>query len=296
MALINAGSYGNLEAVSVNGTAQKYPQKFFNTFISTDRRGQMNGGYYHCPARFGDDNEKFFVLNQDVVYFIPLYFKKYWAKYTQDKSKDGQMYDKCIAFGWDDKVKKIDGAKTEYIIAGYLWDNDKKCIVKHTEDMEDNEIKAGDPVMIYFRCKGIKCNCAFNLIKRVNEAAKNLTPLSDNPTFETNVINPRRFLIKAAITQSESIHNRRFKIFDFYPETKLPDELVLKILDASNNKHLDDFNKQFDRTEAVSSASTDNNSESGETKSSGTPKIEQIDLPDIDTEHNPADNFNIDIL
>jgi len=294
MSLINASSYENLNAVSANGMRQRNPTKFFNTFISSDRRGQMNGGFYHCPAGFGDDNQKFFVLNQDVVYFIPLYVKKYWAKYTQVKDKNGQEYPSCIAFGWDDKVKKIEGAKTEYIIAGYLWDKDKKNIVKHQEDMEENEIHAGDPVMIYFRCKGIKCNCAFNFLKRVNEAAKNLSPLSDNPTFETNVINPRRFLIKATIGQSEPIHNRRFKIFDFYPDMQLPDELVLKILDASNNKHLEDFNKQFDKTEEIKSGVTVN-SESDVPSAPITQKVEEVDVPDMSADHNPGDSFNIDL-
>lgn len=299
MALISSGNYGNLSAVSVNVTQTKAPVKFFNTFISSDSRGKMYGGLYHCPASFDDSNTKFFVLNKESVYFIPLYFKKYWAKYEQTKSKDGHMYDACIAFGWDDKVKKIDGAKTEYIIAGYLWDEETNSIVKHDEDMEDNKISKGDPVLIYFRCKGIKCNCAWDLIKRVNDMAKNLTPLSDDPTFEQNVVNPRRFLIKASITQTDPIHNRRFKVFDFNPEKKLPDDLVAKIIDASNNKYLEDFNKQFDKTEII--AEYRNNSNKSETTESSSEqslnvKVESVDVPDVGDTSTDIPDFNIDII
>lgn len=297
MALITSSCYGSLSTVSVNMSAVKQPTKFFNTFISSDSRGKMYGGLYHCPASFDDNNTKFFVLNKECVYFIPLYLKKYWAKYEQAKTKDGSTYDSCVEFGWDDKSKKPEGAKVEYIIAGYLWDEENNTIVKHTEDMEDNNITAGEPVLIYFRCKGIKCNCAWELVKRVNEMAKNLTPLSDDPTFEQNVVNPRRFLIKASIGQTDPIHNRRFKVFNFVPEKKLPDELVAKIIDASNNKYLDDFNKQFDKTDSVSQYK-ESNKDNNTTSQDYSVKVESVDVPDVgsDTTSNDVPDFNIDII
>ena len=195
--------------------------------------------------------------------------------------------------------KKIDDAKTEYIISGYLWDENTNSIVKHTEDMEDNNIVAGEPVLIYFRCKGTKCNCAWNFIKRVNDLAKNLNlkPLSDNPTFEQNIINPRRFLVKAAITQSDPIHNRRFNIFDFNPEKKLPDDLVVKIVDAAQNKYMDDFNKQFDKTKSVSQQKNSSESSSHEsTKQDYSVKVDSVDVPDVGSDSGDIPEFNIDIM
>ena len=297
MALINASSFGNLAAVSVNANAVKIPVKFFNVSISGKRRGKINSGYLQCPVGFSEDgNGDFIILNADDVYFIPLYIKKYWAKYMKQQSKDGKdSYEVCCAFGWDEKSPKIDGAKTEYIIAGYLWDNVKKNIVKHEKDLEDNEIKAGEPVLIYFRCKGSKCNCAYELVKKVNDAAKNLNPLSDDATFEQNVINPRRFLIRTTITQKDSAYGP-FDVFKFDVAQTLPDDLVMKILDAANNKFLKDFNKQFDKTEFVVSKKEASDMESTAQSYTKSAAVDHIDVPDVENvDSNPGDDFNIDI-
>jgi hypothetical protein len=107
-------------------------------------------------------------------------------------------------------------------------------------------------------------------------------------------------LIKATIKQSEPIHNRRFKIFDFTPERKLPDDLVAKIIDAAENKYMKDFDKQFDKSESVSNSAsngaTPQGSESTESNMTTYTKVESVDVPDITDDHNPADDFNIDII
>lgn len=295
MALINADSFGNLAAVSVSANNIKIPTKFFNVCISGKRRGKMNQGYLQCPVTFNDNGQgDFFVLNADNVYFLPLYIKKYWVKYSKVTGKDGNTFDAPVAMGWDDNVPKIDGAKTEYIIAGYLWDPEKKNIVKHTKDLEDNEIKAGEPVLVYFRCKGTKCNCAYELVHRVNEAAKNLNPLSDNPTFEQNVINPRRFMIKTSIVQKDSNYGP-VDIFDFSVDQTLPDDLVSKILDAANNKFLEDFNKQFDKSKVLTNKSSSVSNETKEAASSNSTDV-TVDVPDVSVDApSPGDDFNIEI-
>ena len=65
----------------------------------------MNQGYLQCPVSFdGNGQDDFFVLNSDSVYFLPLYIKKYWAKYNKVTGKDGSTFDAVVAMGWDDGV------------------------------------------------------------------------------------------------------------------------------------------------------------------------------------------------
>lgn len=296
MALINSSSFGSLAEVSVSINNVKIPTKFFNVSISGKRRGKMNQGYLQCPVNFNDGGSgEFFILNADNVYFLPLYIKKYWAKYTKATGKDGSTYDQIVEFGWKENLEKPQGAKTEYIIAGILLNPDTKEVVKHTKDIEDNNIKAGDPVLIYFRCKGTKCNCAYEYVKRVNEAAKNLNPLSDNPVFEQSTINPRRFMIRTSITQKESSYGP-VDVFDFNIEKELSVELVQKLLNWAQNTYMKDFDDQFDKSGYVKNVA--NKSESTDTDSHvSTPiKQDEIVVPDVgDTSPNPGDDFNIDI-
>lgn len=298
MALINSSSFGNLADVSVSINNVKIPTKFFNVSISGKRRGKMNQGYLQCPVKFDDGGTgDFFVLNADNVYFLPLYIKKYWAKYSKVTGKDGTTYDSLVDFGWKDNIEKPQGAKTEYIIAGILLDPSSKSVVTHQKDLEDNNIKAGDPVLIYFRCKGTKCNCAYEYVKRVNEAAKNLNPLSDNPVFEQSTINPRRFMIRASITQKESNYGP-VDVFDFNIEKELSVDNVQKLLNWAQNTYMEDFDNQFDKTDYVkNNANKQHDTSSENTNHVSTPiSTDQIVVPDVgDTSPNPGDDFNIDI-
>ena len=246
MALINASSYSNLEGVSSN-IIQKQPGKFFNVFITGKRRDGQQPGTYQCQAGFGGD---YFVNNANEVYFIPLFIKRYWTKYQKAQNQQGETYDRLVGFGWKDGDNKPDSScKYEYIIAGYLWDNENKAIVKHNKDLPDNDIKEGDNVLIYFRCKGIKCSSAFDFLSRCNDKAKGLVPLSDNPRFEQVVINPRRFLVKAGITSKDTQFGSTDS-FDFYPTVVLSDDMVKKILEQAD-KLVKDFDYQFDKTDVV---------------------------------------------
>ena len=297
MSLINSSSFGNLADVSVSINNIKIPTKFFNVSISGKRRGKMNQGYLQCPVKFDDGGTgDFFVLNADNVYFLPLYIKKYWAKYTKTTGKDGSTYDQLVEFGWKDNTEKPQGAKTEYIIAGILLNPESKGVVTHTKDLEDNNIKAGDPVLIYFRCKGTKCNCAYEYVKRVNDAAKNLTPLSDNPTFEQTAINPRRFMIRTSIAQRESSYGP-VDVFDFNIEKELSADNVQKLLNWAQNTYLKDFDTQFDKSDYVKNIKQHNESSENTASTVSTPiTTDQIVVPDVgDTSPNPGDDFNIDI-
>lgn len=260
MALINASAFSNLAGVSA-GVNQKKPGKFFNVFITGKRRDGQQPGTYQCMVGFGSSD--YFVNNATEVYFIPMYIKRYWTKYQKAQNQQGETYDRLVGFGWKDGDNKPDSsAKYEYIIAGYLWDSESKNIVKHKKDIPDNDIHEGDSVLIYFRCKGIKCSSAFEFLSRVNDKAKNLVPLSDDPRFEQQVINPRRFLVKAGITSRDTQYGPSDS-FDFHPVTAMSDDMVKKILEQSE-KMIKDFDYQFDKTDSIqsgdiSSSDMDNN-------------------------------------
>lgn len=304
MALINTAGYENLAKMATI-TETKKPGKFFNVNISGKRRGKINAGYFQCAKAF--DSDTYFILNESEVYFLPLYIKRYWVKYKKGKNNDGQDIDIMCAFGWEDNSKKPDtDCKYEYLIAGFLWDNTKNSIQKHPEDYEEAGIKSGDPIMIYFRCKGTRCSCAFDLVRKINDKAKNLTPLSDNPTFEQAVVNPRRFLIKTTIESKNFDYNvggrkqsSTVDIYNFDPIKTIPDENVQQLLEASN-KYLPDFNEQFDKSTSVSTASntqieTSGNSEEEHSDTTSSKKTDVAEEINLETDLNPASNFDLEI-
>lgn len=245
MALLNADDFGELAGVSVSQSVRK-PGKFFNVSICGKRRGDQKPGTYQCQKSF-DDNAEYFVHNENSVKFIPLYIKRIWTKYVTARTQQGQEYQKLVGFGWDEKTSKPEGAKVEYIVAGYLVG--EQGVMKHATDMDDREIKAGDPVLVYFKCQGLKCGSAFDLINRCVDEASKLPPLSNNPTFEKNVVSIRRFVIEADITSKDSSHGA-FDVFDFKVFKHLPDEVVAKIIEESK-KYMPDFEYQFNKTDSL---------------------------------------------
>ena len=298
MALINAGNYSQLSKMAVVNDQRK-PGKFFNVSISGKRRGQINAGYYQCSKSF--DSDKHYILNESEVYFAPLYIKRYWVKYKRAQIANGNEFDVPCMFGWEDGSKKPDSScKYEYIVAGILWDSEKKDYKKHDEDYEEAGIKAGDYLLVYFRCKGTRCSCGYDLLNRIQEAAKNLEPLSDDPTFETNVIAPRRFLIKASIDNKSfdfSVNGRQqsssVDVYKFEPITKFNTNRVEFLLDYAN-KMLKDFNEQFDKTEQVAQSQQTPSAASDE-QVEDTPQTNKEAEVTFDEGTTPADNFNLDI-
>lgn len=292
MALIDANNYAGLQAVSITANREMIPPTFFPVSICGRRRGKMNQGYYQCSLTFGDNGDgEFLILNEENVYFLPMYIKKYWVMYKEEKTKDGQTYPKPVDFGWDDNLSKPKGAKSEYIIAGYLWDSVKNEIKKYERDIPDTNAKAGENALIYFRCKGTKCHCAYELVQKISEKCKNLPPLSNNPTFEQVVVNPRRYLIKASVT-SQSTSYGNMDVFCFEPYKLLPDNLVSKIIDAAQNKYLDKFNEQFDKSKNIKASQTVIETETHGDNYSVV--VDSVDVEPVDTS-SPGDDFNIEI-
>jgi len=295
MALINAANFGKLSAISVSTAPAKTPVTFFNVFITGKPRGKMRGYMYQCPAAFTDSNDKFFVLNQDEVVFLPLYVRKYWAKYERKRFQDGNEGDVTVAFGWKEDAKKPEGAKTEYLVAGYLCDEHGKT-VKHDCEIDGADIKVGDPVLVYFRCKGWKCDSAFKFLDACNKMVDSmgLKPLSDDPTFEKAQINHHRFLVKATIEQKDSQYGPQ-SVFKFTPVQDLKEEMVERLLNDANNVYMDKFDKQFDRSEFVSASAAHGDTETTDVHSAPVPTVQSVDVPEVTVDDNPGENFSIEI-
>ena len=289
MALLNADDFGELASVSASGSSRK-PGKFFNVSICGKRRGDQQPGTYQCPKSYDDNNSEYFVHNVNNVLFIPLYIKRFWTKYVKATSQQGQDYQKLVAFGWDDKQQKPEGAKFEYIVAGFLLDD--KGIMKHPAAFDDREINAGDPVLVYFKCQGVKCGCAYELNDRVTKAAKDLKPLSNNPKAEVEIINPRRFIINAGITTRETAHGP-FDVFDFKVHKALEPEVVATILKESK-KYLPDFEYQFNKTDSIQSG--DFSEQLIDSGSGGIDTSVEIDeVPSTQSNASNNDQFSIDL-
>jgi len=292
MSLLNASDFSDLAGVSASGGSKK-PGKFFNVFITGQRRDGQQPGTYQCMKAF--DSKDYFVNNANEVHFIPLYVKRYWTKYQDTKNQKGETYSRLIAFGWDEKTPKAEGAKYEYLVAGYLFDAEKKGIAKHTSDYPEADIKKDDPIMIYFKCAGVKCGCGVDLVSRIADKAKTLSPISDNPQFEKDVVSIRRFIVKAGISTRETNYGTR-DIFDFQPIQNLPDNSCVKIIEDSK-KHLADFEYQFNKTDSVNSASSGSVKEelldAGIASTSTTVDIDEV--PSAEPTSTGSSEFEIDI-
>jgi len=293
MALIKSAGYDGLSELSTD-TASRKPGKFFNVFICGElRKDEKTGttqkpGTMQCTTAFtGGD---FLINNQDEVWFIPLFIKKYWARYQTVKDNNGKDYERLIEFSWDEKAAKTSpDCKFEYVVAGYLWNTETKSIVKHPKALEENGIAEGDSVMVFFKCAKTRCGCGMDLLNRIADKAKALPPLSDNPEFERTVVAIRRFLIKTTIVIKPTAH-RSVAVYDFVPTTLLGDKTVADIIEKANAL-TKDFEYQFNkvvRTGGTGGAKTEG---SGlETFDGAASDNNQVsDVPDSST------NFEIDI-
>jgi hypothetical protein len=251
MALLNASDYGKLGDVSAS-QQRRSPGKFFSVFITGAIREGQEIGKLQCMTDV--EKGKYLKQNQSEILFIPYFIKRYWAKYIDTKDQKGQTYSKLVAFGWNDDVPKIDDdCRYAYYIAGLLLDDNFQAM-KHPEDIEAAGIKAGDPVLCFFNCGGIKFNGAMEFLNKIAEKAKDLPPLSNSPEFEKTVVYPRRFICKATVTTAESKHGDK-QVFDFDVFKQLPDKAVSQVMDSSMSL-MDEFEKQFDKTSTLRGGGT----------------------------------------
>lgn len=292
MALLNADKYKNLAEMSAGASTRK-PGKFFSAFICGEMRDKQRPGTYQCMKNFDEDT--YFVNNANEIYFLPLYIKRYWTKYVDMVSPTGNKYPKLVAFGWKDNIPKCEGAKYEYVIAGYLYDAATKQVVKHDVDMPDAGINAGDKVMIFFRCAGVKCGSGMDLINRMSEKEKTLPAdqkiVDDNaPANFKALAAQHHYLVKAGIGSRKTNFGNRM-VFDFYPETVLPEKVVASLLDDAERLRTD-FEEQFDKTSRIES-SEGGQSEQFVEQTNTTVEID--DIPSVQSSSSPASEFEIDI-
>lgn len=263
MALLNAENYDELNKVSSSG-AKRQPGKFFSVFITGGVREAQEMGKFQCMTAI--EGGDYLIQNAKSVYFIPYFVKKFWEKTVTTKSRDGKDYSKLVAFGWDDDIPKIDDScKYAYVIAGVALNSDTKKALLHQKDLPDSEIKKGDPVMIHFKCSGVKVGNAVTLMSEIDKKAKLLPPLSNSPEFEKKIVYPRRFIVTANVGIAQTEHGNK-NVFSFNPEIQLPDKAVEQVMNSAKSL-TPEFEKQFDKTAQMKSGGVSQTSNTESSKS-----------------------------
>jgi len=242
MALIKSGKYTGLKSFSDQSGA---------------RRGIFKALYITGQAREGEDVGKMQVIkewdsnasspellinNASKVNFIIMFIKK-----TRFNKVDGKLT--CSSFNdtagsistsgrvcpkSSDRSGFCETCRFQIIIAGALL-NDKG------QPMKDED---GKTYLVYFRCNGMKYMPAQEYINSFEELACDLTPLSDDPNMEVQLVTPRRFITQAIVGKRPSAHGEK-NVFEFKAAKRIPDESVVKIMDDSQ-KYIKDFEGQFD--------------------------------------------------
>lgn len=283
MALLNSEKYDGLNDYSTQNRNRK-PGVFKNVFITGTSREGQNAGKMQIMTEF--DKGEYLVQNQDDVYWIPMFIKRIRSN---EQEKPNSQFPTTVCFSWGGETGDqsstgrpcpplsergngfCDNCKCKYILAGMLFDNHGKKTVKIEKEDEEPQL-----ALIYFKCGGMKYGGAMDFVNSMSEKAKDLTPLSDNPDFEKNVVTPRRFIIKANVVKASSDFGDK-NVFKFEPVSMLPDELVTGVEGGTKGimdlcmEWMGKFEEQFDQSRWSTKASAGNtdlpSSDSGTTVS-----------------------------
>lgn len=236
---IDASQYTDLVQTS-DLTETKEPGPFIKVFITGQpREGQTPGTMSAIyPQRWNDaGDDKYLIKNESSVYFIPMFLKK--VREVKEK-QNGQTQLVWFSYNPDSDDNYPENAKIAYIFAGALLDSDLKPI--------KDKIEPERTAFVYFKNEGSKVGEAFEYINKLQEAASELAPLSDDPDIEKKVITPKRFICEV-ITKlgNKNKYGNTPYIFEYNTKKQIPDNTVKDILDRSQ-KWLTEFNKQFDST------------------------------------------------
>jgi len=267
--MLNSESYKDLGDVSASA-GKRGQGKFHSVFITGKKRPGQDVGKMQVMSEVKENatDSDYLLHNVGEIKFIPYFIKRYWEKNVGGKDKNGKDFTKTVAFGWNKDVPKIDDAcKFAYLIAGVVLVDGKA--LTHPKDNEKAEIKKGDPVLIYFKCAGMKFNGAMKLLDALEEKRKSLTPLSTNPEFEKEIVTPRRFICTATVTEAESAHGDK-NVFEFVPTTALPEKAVEQVMNSAQTFKVD-FEKQFDKTNSIKSSSSQGHSANTESTNDAVP-------------------------
>jgi len=294
MALLNSEAYGDLASVSTTAS-KRTPGKFFKVFITGKKRPGQQVGTMQAMYEIKDNSTDadYLIHNSETVKFIPYFIKRFWEKNVSIKVQ-GEDRSKLVAFGWSEDVpKQDDTCRYVYAIAGLLINSETNKAVIHTRDMEDAGIKKGDPVLVYFRCDGIKFQGGMNLVSALADKAKGLAPLSNSPEFERNVVTPRRFIVLTKIGTAKSDYGDK-EVFEFVPETQLPDKAVEQVMNSAMGLKTD-FEKQFDRTSQIK-ADTSSKSEHSSSNENSVPfESPASAVPESKPSTDKEENFDLGI-
>ena len=249
MGLLNSSKYASLNNLSTASiVGERGP--FVCIFISEKPRKNQKPGMMHC-LRDWDTND--YVFNdQEKVNFLPLFIKMVRAKADVTKKADGTDSEKLVYFCWDPETDDNYpvGSKCYYIVAGVLLDSEFKPVMSKKDETRAE--------LVYFKCKGTKVGSVIDYLSGLNQKAKELAPLFDDPEFERKVVTPRRFITQATVTTKNTDWGEKY-IYIFTPIKKLPDVSMIGsegkegIMDRCL-RWQDAFKKQFDLSFAIKGA------------------------------------------
>jgi hypothetical protein len=292
MALLNSEMYGELASVS-SAASKRAPGKFFKVFITGKKRPGQQVGSMQAMYEIKDDctEADYLIHNSESVKFIPYFIKRFWEKNVAIKV-GGEDRNKLVAFGWGDDIpKQDDTCRYAYVIGGLLLNSDTNKAMIHSRDIEDAGIKKGDPVLIHFRCDGIKFTGAMNLINALSDKSKGLVPLSNNAEFERTVVTPRRFIVETKIGSAKSDYGDK-DVFEFIPVVQLPDKAVEQVMNSAIGLK-SDFEKQFDRTNQIKTDAGKSNDRASDRMQFDGPTA--ASTPESKPSDNQEDNFDLGI-
>jgi len=286
--MINTEAYGDLAGVSAAGS-KRSPGKFHSVFITGKKRPGQEIGKMQVMTEIKDDatDSDYLIHNANEIKFIPYFIKRYWEKIQNTKDKNDKDNPRTIAFGWNDDVPKLDDlCKYAYYIAGVALSGGKALI--HQKDNEKAGIRKGDPVLIFFKCSGMKTSAAYNLLDALEEKVKNLSPLGTSPEKE-HEITQRRFIVTASVVDVPSDYGDK-SVFNFIPTTALPEKAVEQVM-SSAKTYKAEFEKQFDKSAFVKSGSQSSRSTNTESTADAVP----FETPEPAPESKPKTEENFDL-
>ncbi len=253
MALISKDKFKALEDFSAQ-TRIKKPGKFKTVYITGKSRKGETLNSIQVVKEWDQNSSPTFILNsQEQLYMIILFIKRIRQKVEDDRTKCFNYNDKEGSISISGRTCPATNARNNgfcdecrfaYIFAGCLLDETMKTI-------PDDE---GNPVLIGIKHNGMKFMPASEYVQELQKQAEQLPPISDDLSFELNVVAPRRFITKVTVGQRDSKHGEK-NVFVYEAFKKLPDKTVVKILEDSE-KYLSDFNDQYDLSKYMSASNT----------------------------------------
>lgn len=236
---ISSKEYGDLYEGSDVGRGRE-PGPFVKVFITGQPRpGQTPGTMSSIYSQKWDEEgeDKYLIHDENEVYFLPMFIKRVREKWEDQGEKRRSLT--WFSFNPDKDPRDVpDGAKYVYLLAGALLDENMKPV--------KDKLEPERTAFVFFKCAGSKFGGAMNYVDALHKKGESLEPLSDDKSFEKEIVLPRRFICKAMVeVGEENSYGNTPYLFKFEIGNKIPDKSVKELMEKCL-KWWEPFKKQFD--------------------------------------------------